>query len=122
MDTTHFHNICACGRLFSQGGGLKNHQRSCLKTKKCLASVFAKAKEVWQPKKRRRLQDSGHEGGQLLQVDQQMGQSTIEEATVAPSSSDSVRARQNRIEETVAPSSSDSAQVSESLFVSCSSH
>jgi len=51
-----------------------------------------------------------------------MGQSTIEEATVAPSSSDSVRARQNRIEETVAPSSSDSAQVSESLFVSCSSH
>ena len=59
MRNTQSHHQCICGKSFSQAGGLKNHLRSCSKSKKRLASVFAQAKEVWTPKKRIRLQHLG---------------------------------------------------------------
>ncbi|KIM78572.1 hypothetical protein PILCRDRAFT_11038 [Piloderma croceum F 1598] len=68
LDGTEISQTCVCGRSFSQGG-LKNHSRSCSKSKKCLASAFAKAKEIWNPKKQRHLQDTSHDDSQLATPD-----------------------------------------------------
>ncbi|KIM77688.1 hypothetical protein PILCRDRAFT_90994 [Piloderma croceum F 1598] len=53
-DTT-FKETCSCGRTFYFPGALKNHQRSCAKTKKRLASALGKAKDLWTSRKRKRL-------------------------------------------------------------------
>ena len=53
-DTT-FNETCGCGRTFYFPGALKNHQRSCAKTKKRLANALGKAKDLWMSRKRKRL-------------------------------------------------------------------
>jgi hypothetical protein len=53
-DTT-FKEICSCGRTFYFPGALKNHQRTCAKTKKRLASALGKARDLWTSRKRKRL-------------------------------------------------------------------
>lgn len=50
---TEYHS-CACKRTFQQESALTKHQRTCPKTKKRLSSALAKAKEIWNGKKRRR--------------------------------------------------------------------
>lgn len=82
-DDNQFRYLCICGRSFSQAGGLKNHQRSCSRSKKCLTSALAKAKEVWRPQKKRRLQDLSN-GSQLLHA----GKNTAEESTAVAASID----------------------------------
>jgi len=53
-DTT-FKETCSCGRTFYFPGALKNHQRSCTKTKKRLASALGKAKDLWTSRKRKQV-------------------------------------------------------------------
>jgi hypothetical protein len=48
--------ICICGRTFSVLQAYSFHQRSCQKTKKRLSGALEKAKEVWQSKKRRKME------------------------------------------------------------------
>jgi hypothetical protein len=48
---------CACGRSFSVPQAYTYHKRSCQKTKKQLAGVLRKAKEVWQARKRFRVEE-----------------------------------------------------------------
>jgi hypothetical protein len=40
-----FSYICSCGRSFTQPGALKYHQNACIKRKKELSNVLARAKE-----------------------------------------------------------------------------
>jgi hypothetical protein len=42
--------------MFSAPQGYTFHKRSCLKTKKRFSSALDKAKEVWQSKKRRKME------------------------------------------------------------------
>ena len=44
-------HLCPCGNAIQQDSALTKHQRTCLKTKKCLFSVLERAKEVWKDKK-----------------------------------------------------------------------
>jgi hypothetical protein len=46
---------CACGRTFSVPQAYTYHKRSCQKTKKRLFGALEKAREVWQAKKRQRM-------------------------------------------------------------------
>ena len=55
------HIQCSCGRTFAQLNAYTNHQRTCKKRKKGLSSVLAKAKLVWDDRKRRRT-TSGNVG------------------------------------------------------------
>lgn len=48
-----FTQACVCGRGFSDLGAFTRHQKACGKGKKRLASVLAKAKEVYQGKRAR---------------------------------------------------------------------
>lgn len=48
---------CICGRTFSVPQAYTCHTRSCPKTKKRLSSALEKAKEVFQAKKRRKIED-----------------------------------------------------------------
>ena len=52
---------CSCGRTFAQLNAYTNHQRTCKKRKKGLSSALAKAKLVWDDRKRRRT-TSGNVG------------------------------------------------------------
>jgi hypothetical protein len=47
---------CICGRTFSVPQAYTCHKRSCQKTKKRFSSALEKAKEVWQVKKRRKME------------------------------------------------------------------
>jgi hypothetical protein len=47
---------CACGRAFSAPHAYTNHERTCQRTKKRLASALVKAKELWVSKKRRKTE------------------------------------------------------------------
>src|SRR5580698_5132023 len=47
---------CICGRIFSVPQAYTFHRRSCPKAKKRLSDALAKANEVWQVKKRRKLE------------------------------------------------------------------
>lgn len=47
--------ICICGRSFAYEYAYSNHQRQCKKTKRVLSGALEKAKEVWNAKKRRRI-------------------------------------------------------------------
>lgn len=38
---------CTCGRKFDQLNAFSNHKQTCMKSKKCLSSALAKAKEKW---------------------------------------------------------------------------
>jgi hypothetical protein len=48
---------CGCGRSFTAPGPLKFHQRTCKSTKKRLNIVLAKARELWESRKRPRLDE-----------------------------------------------------------------
>ena len=54
---------CSCGRAFSQLSAYTNHQRICKKRKKRLSGVLAKAKLVWDNRKKRRTGDNVNEHG-----------------------------------------------------------
>jgi hypothetical protein len=47
---------CCCGRVFTQNNALSYHKRSCGKSKKRLADALLAAKEVFEQKKRRRIE------------------------------------------------------------------
>lgn len=49
-------HICICGRTFANYGALNCHKFSCTRTKKRLSGALAKAKEVWNSRKRRRVE------------------------------------------------------------------
>jgi hypothetical protein len=49
--------VCDCGRTFSSPQAYSCHKRTCQKTKKRLSSVLARAKEVWQSRKHRKVED-----------------------------------------------------------------
>jgi hypothetical protein len=51
-----WHEACVCGRTFYQPQAYSFHQRNCKKTKKRLAGALEKAKEIWQAKKRRKIE------------------------------------------------------------------
>jgi len=56
-----FCETCVCGRTFSQPGALSYHKRSCSKSKKRFSDALAKAKEVWNDRKRRRVEGPAKE-------------------------------------------------------------
>jgi len=47
---------CICGRVFSVPQAYTYHKRSCQKTKKRLSCALEMVKEVWQAKKRRKME------------------------------------------------------------------
>lgn len=47
---------CLCGRTFSQSSALSYHKRSCKPSKRRLDGALEKAKEVWDAKKKRRVE------------------------------------------------------------------
>ena len=47
--------VCSCGRTFPGPGPLNFHKRSCRPSKKRLHGALARAKELWQDRKRLRL-------------------------------------------------------------------
>ena len=49
---------CICGRTFSVPQAYTYHMRSCPKTKKQLSSALQQAKEVFQARKRRKMEDA----------------------------------------------------------------
>ena len=49
---------CSCGRTFAQLNAYTNHHRTCKKRKKGLSSALAKAKLVWDHRKRRCTSDN----------------------------------------------------------------
>lgn len=52
-----WYQVCACGRTFGVLQAYSYHKRSCQKTKKRLASALEKVKEVWEAKKRRKIEE-----------------------------------------------------------------
>jgi|ERR1700679_202851 hypothetical protein len=48
--------VCVCGRTFSVPQAYTFHKRSCQQTKKHLSNALDKAKEVWQSRKRRKVE------------------------------------------------------------------
>jgi hypothetical protein len=54
--------VCICGRTFSSQQDYTFHKRSCQKTKKRLADALVKAKEVWQTRKRRKMDAKAAKG------------------------------------------------------------
>lgn len=50
---------CSCGRTFSLHNALSNHQRTCSTTGRRVSGALTKFKELFEGKKRRRLQDEG---------------------------------------------------------------
>ena len=61
---------CTCGRDFAQLNAYTNHQRTCKKRKKHLSSALAKAKLVWDNRKKRR---TGNDVGELSGTDRTGG-------------------------------------------------
>jgi hypothetical protein len=51
---------CLCGRSFAQSGALAYHKRSCKPSKRRLNGALEKAKEVWDAKKKRRVETTEH--------------------------------------------------------------
>lgn len=49
--------VCLCGRTFSLPRAYTYHKRSCQTTKKRLNSGLERAKEIWNAKKRRKLDE-----------------------------------------------------------------
>jgi len=49
-----YHEVCVCGRSFSQQGAYNHHKRTCQQSRKRLSSALAAAKEVWSLRKRHR--------------------------------------------------------------------
>jgi hypothetical protein len=41
-----FRQECSCGRVFAQPGAFKNHQNSCLSSKKVLTDILARTRDV----------------------------------------------------------------------------
>ncbi|EGO28346.1 hypothetical protein SERLADRAFT_413311 [Serpula lacrymans var. lacrymans S7.9] len=56
--TQVFHQVCTCGRSFLHIAAFSKHQKMCLKGKKRLSSVLSRAKEAFQQKKRRTLENN----------------------------------------------------------------
>ena len=59
---------CSCGRAFAQLNAYTNHQWTCRKRKKHLSSALAKAKSIWDNRKKRRTGDSAGEHGGTSRV------------------------------------------------------
>lgn len=57
---------CVCGRTFSVPQAYSCHKRSCQKTKKRLSGALEKAKEAWQVKKRRKVEEKAQVAEGLL--------------------------------------------------------
>ena len=57
METAGFQDghVCSCGRSFPGPGPLNFHKRSCRSSKKRLHGALARAKEIWQERKKQRL-------------------------------------------------------------------
>ena len=57
METAGFRDghVCSCGRSFPGLGPLNFHKRSCRSSKKRLHGALARAKELWQERKKLRL-------------------------------------------------------------------
>ncbi len=51
-EVTH---VCDCGRFFAGEGPLRFHKRTCQPGKRRLGGALAKAKEIWQSRKKPRL-------------------------------------------------------------------
>ena len=52
-----WYQVCAFGHTFSMSQAYSYHKWSCHKTKKQLASALEKAKEVWEMKKHRKVEE-----------------------------------------------------------------
>jgi len=57
-DNNSLTQVCLCGRTFYNQGSYTYHARGCQKTKKRVSRALVKAKEIWQSRKRRRLEAS----------------------------------------------------------------
>jgi hypothetical protein len=57
MESVCQFEVCCCGRTFTVPQAYTFHKRSCNKTKKRLSSALDKAKDIWQAKKRRKLEE-----------------------------------------------------------------
>jgi hypothetical protein len=49
------HYVCGCGRSFSGPGPLNFHKRTCQPSKRRLHAALATAKELWEKRKKPRL-------------------------------------------------------------------
>ncbi|KAH7904506.1 hypothetical protein BJ138DRAFT_1019068 [Hygrophoropsis aurantiaca] len=51
---------CHCGRSFTHENAFTNHARTCSKTKRRVTQALSKAKELWNSRKRRRIEPGSH--------------------------------------------------------------
>jgi hypothetical protein len=65
LESYGFWETCVCGRTFTRPNALNYHRRTCSMSKKRFSGALAKAKEVWNVRKRRRIECS-IESRQLL--------------------------------------------------------
>jgi hypothetical protein len=66
LESYGFCDTCVCGRTFTRSNALNYHKRTCSMSKKRFSVALAKAKEVWNVRKRRRVECLIEEGRQLL--------------------------------------------------------
>jgi hypothetical protein len=59
-------NSCLCGRSFVTSGALAKHRHSCKKSKTRLCDALSKAKDIWQHRKKRRIETPEHEINQIV--------------------------------------------------------
>jgi len=58
MNTGDFyHEVCPCGRTFSQQSAYSHHKRTCQKARKRLSTALTAARQMWTTQKRRRTTD-----------------------------------------------------------------
>jgi hypothetical protein len=75
---------CLCGRTCPTQAALTWHERNCGKRKKCLSGVLARAKEVWETRKRRRVDVPGQasQAGAQSDVQRPAGNTVEVDSTV----------------------------------------
>ena len=54
-DSDEHHYVCGCGRSFPGPGPLNFHRRTCRSSKRRLQGALARAKELWETRKKPRL-------------------------------------------------------------------
>jgi hypothetical protein len=70
-DSTSLHTCSSCNRPFPGPGPLNYHRRSCQSTKRRLQGALAKAKELWEARKKLRrhpLEEQPNDGGSTADV------------------------------------------------------
>ena len=75
---TVFTQTCVCGRTFTGLNAFTQHEKGCVKGKKCLAGALSRAREVYRSKKahtRESTHASNQVADQLTESGQQMVQS-----------------------------------------------